>query len=81
MYAPWMSASSVDPAADDDVLAQEIDTIANAVAEMGRGTRKELAERIHAHTWGPGRFRTALREAAREGRVEWVSRSVVEPPR
>lgn len=81
MYAPHMSSSTLDLKADNEVLGREIETIANVVAEMGQVSPTQLAERVRARSWGPGRFRAALREAVRQGRVERVSRSVLAPPR
>ena len=50
-------------------LDREIEAIARALGERGPASRGELAHRVGARAWGPGRFRTALREALREGRV------------
>ena len=43
--------------------------------EHGELRREELARRVGARYWGPGRFRAALREALREGEVHRASRS------
>jgi hypothetical protein len=56
-------------------LDTEIEIIARALEEHGELGREELARRIGARYWGPGRFRAALREALREGRIRRVSRS------
>jgi MFS family permease len=56
-------------------LDNEIEIVARALEEHGELGREELARRIGARYWGPGRFRAALREAVREGRVRRVSRS------
>jgi MFS family permease len=56
-------------------LDNEIEIIARALQEHGELGREDLAKRIGARYWGPGRFRAALREAVREGRIRRVSRS------
>jgi MFS family permease len=56
-------------------LDNEIEIVARALEEHGELGREELARRIGARYWGPGRFRAALREAVREGRVRRVSPS------
>jgi hypothetical protein len=53
--------------------------IARALAERGATDREQLAQLVGARYWGPGRFRTALREAVAEGRVQRVSRSTYAP--
>ena len=68
MYAPWMSVST--PTGEHlDLLDREIETIATVVAELGPVDAARLARTTGAGSWGPGRFRTALREAVAEGRV------------
>jgi MFS family permease len=56
-------------------LDNEIEIIVRALREHGELGREELARRIGARYWGPGRFRAALREAVREGSIRRVSRS------
>jgi hypothetical protein len=56
-------------------LDHEIEIIARALQEHGELGRDELARRIGARYWGPGRFRSALREAIAEGAARRVSRS------
>ena len=78
MYAPWMSASA--PTGDHhDVLDREIETIATAVAELGPVDAARLARTTGAGSWGPGRFRLALREAVDEGRVVRLPGAPVRP--
>jgi MFS family permease len=50
-------------------LDREIGAIVRILGERGPASRAELAHRAGARAWGPGRFRRALREALREGRV------------
>ncbi|MFL5516342.1 MAG: MFS transporter, partial [Gemmatimonadales bacterium] len=56
-------------------LDNEVEIITRALQEHGELGRDELARRIGARYWGPGRFRPALREALSEGRIRRVSRS------
>src|SRR5581483_3539859 len=63
------------PEPREEWLDNEIEIIVRALEEHGELGREELARRIGARYWGPGRFRAALREAVREGSVRRVSRS------
>jgi MFS family permease len=78
-YAPMMAGtwSAPDPAADG--LEPQIEAIERTLAESGPTERRRLAQLVGARYWGPGRFRLALQEALREGRVRRVSRNVVAP--
>jgi MFS family permease len=58
------------PAANQADRDHEIEIIERALNERGSANRKELARRVGARYWGPGRFRGALREAVLEGRVK-----------
>jgi MFS family permease len=53
-------------------LDREIETLCDALD--GPARRDELARRVGARCWGPGRYRAALDEAVAEGRVRRVSR-------
>jgi MFS family permease len=55
-------------------LDQEVAMIQRALEEHGELDRRELAHRIGARYWGPGRFRNALREAVAEGAVARLGR-------
>jgi hypothetical protein len=61
------------------LLDREIDAIADALDGDGTLSRDELAARVGARRWGPGRFRYALREAESEGRIRRVSRTTYAP--
>ncbi|HEY8467245.1 MAG TPA: MFS transporter [Solirubrobacterales bacterium] len=60
---------------DETWLDREIGLIGRALAEGGEARRDELARRVGARFWGPGRFRVALREAVAEGYAERLGRS------
>ncbi len=79
MYAPWMSASTSTEEIEE-LLDREIETIATAVADLGPTDTTRLRRTTGAYSWGPGRFRRALREAEAEGRVERLSARRVGPP-
>ena len=51
-----------------DWLDHEISIIDRALQEQGELDRRELAERVGARYWGPGRFRAALRGAVERRR-------------
>jgi hypothetical protein len=61
------------------ILDREIDAIAAVVEEDGPLQREEIARRIGARRWGPGRFRNALAEAEVEGRIRRISRTIYGP--
>ncbi len=80
-YSPGMLGTSLHTRrATPSLLDREIDSIAAAVAEAGTIRREELARRVGARRWGPGRFRNALAEAQADGRVRRVSRSTFSAP-
>ncbi|HVV59637.1 MAG TPA: MFS transporter [Gaiellaceae bacterium] len=80
-YSPGMfGTAGATRRAHPSLRDREIDAIAGAVAAEGRPLRiPELAARVGARRWGPGRFREALREATAEGRVRRTSRTTVGP--
>jgi hypothetical protein len=69
-YSPAMFGTSVHSRhVSPELLDREIETIATVLEANGRMGREELARRVGARGWGPGRFRAALREAISEGRI------------
>jgi MFS family permease len=62
-------------------LDREVDEIAGVLEENGALRREELARRVAAGRWGPGRFGSALAEALSEGRIRRLSRTTYGPPR
>jgi MFS family permease len=77
LYSPGMvgtsSTTSRWSATADEVLDDEIEDVVRALQEQGPADRDELEERVQGRSWGPGRFRTALKEALEEGRAEELS--------
>ena len=55
-------------------LEREVDRIARALEENGPLDRGDLARRVGARFWGPGRFAAALGEAVTSGRARRVDR-------
>ncbi len=62
-------AMSVTGPHPDVPLDREMAIIRRALDDHGSANRRELARRVGARYWGPGRFRAALREAVAEGAV------------
>jgi len=57
-----------------------VEQITAAVRVRGRLEEDAIARIVVARSWGPGRFRAAVRAAIAEGRVVRVSRRVIGPP-
>jgi MFS family permease len=60
------------PSTPDRDIDREMTAIEQASGEPI--SREDLARAVHARSWGPGRFRRALRMAQRERRVQRVGR-------
>lgn len=78
IYSPWMSVSS--HGEPDRELDAKIERLAQAVQERGPLKTRQLGELLGARYWGPGRFRTAVREAEHEGRLIRLPHGRVGPP-
>ncbi|MGH3003895.1 MAG: MFS transporter [Gaiellaceae bacterium] len=80
-YSPGMvGTAGATRQSPPSLLDREVDTIADALADGGPMRVAELAQRLSAARWGPGRFRGALSEAVAEGRIRRLSRTTVGPP-
>lgn len=77
VYAPWPSVSSRD--VPEEVAAKEIQGIVDFVRDRGPVSEVELHRVIGARRWGPGRFRSAVREAIRGGQIRRNRYSRLEP--
>jgi MFS family permease len=82
-YSPGMlgtagTASRTAAMADVD-LDREIAAIVGAFAALEAIERAELERRLHATSWGPGRFGAALHQAVEEGSARRVSRHTYGP--
>ena len=71
-WAPMPSASTYPR--DNPFQRSEVDRIVAALERSGDLTRERLATDVGARTWGPGRFRDALRSGLVSGRVRRVGR-------
>jgi MFS family permease len=84
-YSPGMAGTagtgSRTAAMADQDLDREIEAIADALEQRGAIEREELDRLVSGRTWGPGRFRAALRRAADEGRAKRTSDSAYGPGR
>ena len=79
-YSPGMLGTAVQSRpVSQAILDREIDAIAGVVGEDGPLQREEIARRVGARRWGPGRFRNALYEAESEGRIRRISRTIYGP--
>lgn len=78
MYAPRMAGSAAPDTSA--ALDREIEMIEATVRAHGEIDRAYLAQLVGARYWGPGRFRTALRQAIAEGRVRARSTKLLPPP-
>jgi hypothetical protein len=80
----WAPRPGWTGATEDRALPREVEAIVRALAEAGPLDPRALRERTQARLWGPGRFRAALAEAQRQGRVLRVARrtyAAAEAPR
>jgi MFS family permease len=72
-YSPGMlgtaGTQSRYAAIGDEALDDEIETLSRELEEHGSAGRDDLEQRVGGRQWGPGRFRTALRETVEEGRA------------
>jgi MFS family permease len=57
-----------------DWVDHEVSIIDRVLQEQGELDRSQLAQRVGARYWGPGRFRAALREAVSDGVARRVGR-------
>jgi MFS family permease len=84
-YRPGPGTASFSPffgqpaQSKEEWLDSEVDIIARALKEKGELRRDELADEVGARYWGPGRFRSALREAIAERVVRRTARDRYAP--
>ncbi|MCP8708021.1 MFS transporter [Streptomyces sp. AC04842] len=83
MYSPGMAgtagAASRTSAMAEQRLDDEIEQITHALQESGPTSRDELKKAVGGRSWGPRRFRRALRESERESRVRDVGHDTYAP--
>jgi MFS family permease len=83
-YSPGM-VGTADPASRvlaraRHALEHEIEVIRRTLEERGPIDRAALERLVGGRSWGPGRFRRALREAVRDGDASRVSSTTYEAP-
>jgi MFS family permease len=79
-YSPGMvGTAGATRRAHPSLHDREVDAIAGALEE-GPLRLPELARRVGARRWGPGRFRSAVETAVAEGRARRVGRGTLGPP-
>ncbi|HEX5582818.1 MFS transporter [Gaiella sp.] len=80
-YSPGMLGTSLrSRQPSQGILDREIDAIARVLEdEDGPLRREEIARRVGARRWGPGRFREALDAASIEERIRRLSRTTYAP--
>jgi MFS family permease len=76
-WSPFITQPS--PAVHEEWLDYEIDRIAAAARDKGEMSLDELARSVDARTWGPGRFRAAVRAALDEGAIRRAGRNRFAP--
>lgn len=60
-------------------LDDEIEQITHALQETGPTSRDRLEQAVSGRSWGPGRFRRALRESERESRARSLANGSYAP--
>ncbi|WP_255945123.1 MFS transporter [Streptomyces odontomachi] len=84
MYSPGMigtgDRSSRTAAMADRDLDREVEELAGTLDRRGSTGRDELKEVVHGRSWGPGRFRSALRQTVRESRANRMTKNRYRPP-
>ncbi|MGN6752578.1 MAG: MFS transporter [Intrasporangium sp.] len=82
-YRPGPSGAGLGPnmTPPGTVLDDEIEAITRALRERGPLTREGLFRVLGAQDWGPGRFRSALRQALVEGQAVHLGHNRFGPPR
>jgi hypothetical protein len=64
-WAPMPSSSSRDTDEEQWWLDREIELLQKALREHGELSHRALADAVDHRSWGPGRFRRAVRQARR----------------
>lgn len=68
-WTPMPSSSSRNHDEETRSLHHEVRVIQDTLGDRGELGRAELAEECGGRYWGPGRFRSALKDATRRGVV------------
>jgi hypothetical protein len=76
-WAPSISSSTGPD--DQSDLDREVELLANALADKGELSRRELGDLVGCKYWGPGRYRAALREGVDRGAFRRAGRGRYAP--
>ncbi|MFF0110820.1 MFS transporter [Streptomyces hirsutus] len=84
LYSPGMAGTdgptSRTAAMADRSHNEEIDEVAAALERYGPLGRQALEQAVRRRAWGPGRFRTALKDAVEESRAQRLPSGAYAPP-
>ncbi len=73
LWAPAQLSSTYPP--DNPYLVREVDALVNALEQQSPLSGEQLARAASARTWGPGRFRAAVRSGLASGRIRRLGRN------
>jgi hypothetical protein len=59
---------------------EEIDEVAAALERYGPSGRQAPEQAVRGRAWGPGRFRTALKDTVEKSRAQRLSSGAYTPP-
>jgi hypothetical protein len=76
-WSPHVSSSSGPE--DQDDRDREIELLANALADKGELSRRELGDLVGCKYWGPGWYSAALREGVERGAFRRAGRGRYAP--
>lgn len=83
-YSPGMAGTagtaSRTAAMAEQRLDDEIEQVSQSLQHSGATSREQLETAVGGRSWGPGRFRRALREAVSESRASRLPGDVYAPP-
>ncbi|MEU0395672.1 MFS transporter [Streptomyces sp. NPDC006208] len=83
LYSPGMAGTagtaSRTSAMAEQRLDDEIEQITHVLQEAGPTSRNRLEQAVGGSSWGPGRFRRALRESVRESRAKSLANGSYAP--
>ncbi|MEV2227416.1 MFS transporter [Streptomyces phaeochromogenes] len=83
LYSPGMAGTagtaSRTSAMAEQRLDDEIEQITHALQETGPTSHDNLEQAVGGRSWGPGRFRRALRESVRESRAKGLANGSYAP--
>ncbi|MFD0213981.1 hypothetical protein ACFVH9_34085 [Streptomyces hirsutus] len=83
LYSPGMAGTASTASRTSAMAAQrlddEIEQITHVLQEAGPTSGDRLEQAVGGRSWGPGRFRRALRESVRESRAKGLANGSYAP--